>query len=448
MREGFASSPLNRRVIGLSVPVVFGMLSHTVVWATDTAMVGVLGPGPLAASGLGGLMMHMCLGAMMGVGIGIQILVARRVGEKRAGTAGRVLLTSMTVSFAIGIVLTLVFWFHATPILAVIGTEPDVLELSSSYLSWRGLGLLFLFGTFVLRGFFDGIGKTHVGMFSSILTMVANVFLNWVLIYGNLGAPAYGLDGAGMASSLAALPGLVLFFFFFSRDMNMYFENVTARDFLRWPVIREVTKIGFPPAAENVAMNCAFLVFYKFAAIIGTVSIAATNIVITILSLSFLPGVAFGIAATTILGQAMGAGKITLARIAVYRSAFYSGVVMGVMGVIFVVAARPIISIFSGDPAVIEEAFIPLILVAIVQIPDAYNMVMTSAIRGAGLVYWVLCAIILIAFGLMLPSAYFFGLYLELGTSGLWIAIVVWIFATCIVFTTKFAYGDWKDVKV
>ena len=460
IREGFRLSPLNRRVLGLSGPVVLGMISYTVVWMTDMAMVGVLGTGPQGAVSVGGNIFNVFLSFMMGAGIGIQLLVARRIGEKRESTAGRVLLTSLPLTLMVAALSTYLCWNYGALLATPFADELEDIDMLASYLLWRSTGFAFYFLIFAVRGFFDGIGRTAFGMFSSLVVMAANIFLNWILIFGNLGAPALGLDGAAIASSLAAIPGLVLFVFAFTPKLRKYFEGFNLRDFARWPVVREVTRIGFPTGAENFMMSVAFLVFYIFTKLVDRYNVAlygeaykglskaASGIVVSILSLSFLPGVAFGIAATTILGHALGQGKVTLARMAVYRATYYSALLMGTIGIVFLLLPRPIIGIFASDPRLVAEAFWPLIMVAIVQIPDAINMVMTSAVRSAGMVYWVLARIILIAYCLFLPASYYFGIHLQMGTIGLWIGIVIWVCMACIVFTWKFVKGDWKTMKI
>lgn len=161
-----------------------------------------------------------------------------------------------------------------------------------------------------------------------------------------------------------------------------------------------------------------------------------------------MPGFAFGVAATTILGQAMGAGKYQLAKLGTFRSARFSAILMGIMGILFIVFGKEIIRIFSDDPAVIIETFPALIVISLVQVGDAYHMVFGSALRSAGLVVWVLKVYAFISYIIMLPIAYLLGVYFQLGSLGLWSAISIWLICLSVIFVWKFNQGDWKTHKL
>jgi len=438
---------LNQKILSLAIPVFFGMISYTAIMVSDTAMVGKLGEVPLAAVGFGGMVYFSVFAFLMGGSMAVQIIVARRFGEKNEIGVGNTLVNSIYVSLCIGLIMSWLGFIHAPKIMKILGDDPEVIAYAGDFLSYRFLGTVFFFVGFALRGFFDGIGIVQAGMFASIVAAVTNIFFNWILIFGNLGFPAMGVRGAAIASSLSSIPSLlVVLFFFFRKDVVPFFKAQVWKPNVE--IIKELCVVGIAPAIEGTLTNLAFAGFYKIAGLISTTTLAASSVVISCMSLSFMPGIAFGIAATTILGQAMGQGKIRLAYEGTMRSATFSAMVMGTMGIVFIVFGKELLGIFTDVPAVIREGYPALCIVAFVQVGDAYHMVVGSALRSAGMMYWVMFAYLIISFVVMLPLAYLFGIVLKGGSVGIWAAFFIWILLLAISFVRKFRKKEWVNIRI
>ncbi|NUM41065.1 MAG: MATE family efflux transporter, partial [Leptospiraceae bacterium] len=303
------------------------------------------------------------------------------------------------------------------------------------------------FVLFVIRAFLNGLGLTYIGMIAAFVVTFSNIFLNWVLIYGNLGFQAYGVDGAAMASSLAGFIGMVVIsLFLLKREVLNYLKS--SGKFFDWEVLKEIFYLGFPPGVDGVLTNLAFLIFTKFAGMISTTALAASSIVFSIMTISFMPGFAFGIAATTLVGQALGAGKIRLAYQGTFRAASYSAFLMGFVGLVFIIFGKEIISLFSTDPIIICETYPALFVVSLIQVGDAYHMVVGSALRSTGLVYWVMVVYIFVSFFVMLPLGYYLGVHLKYGTVGLWSSVFVWILSMSVAFVWKFRKKEWVSIRI
>ncbi len=438
---------LNQKILTLAIPVFFGMLSYTAIMISDTAMVGKLGEVPLAAVGFGGMVYFSIFAFLMGGSMAVQIIVARRYGEKNDIGVGNALVNAIYISITIGIIMSLLGFIYSPQIMQLLGDDPEVINYAGDYLAYRFLGTGFFFLGFALRGFFDGIGIVQAGMLSSITAAVTNIFLNWILIFGNLGFPEMGVRGAAIASSLSSIPSLlIIFFFFFRKDVSPFFKAQVWKP--NFEIIKELCVVGIAPAVEGTLTNLSFAGFYKIAGLISTTTLAASSVVISCMSLSFMPGIAFGIAATTILGQAMGQGKIRLAYQGTMRSATFSAIVMGTMGVVFIVFGRQLLAMFTDAPAVIREGYPALCIVALVQVGDAYHMVVGSALRSSGMMYWVMFAYLIISFLVMLPLAYLFGIVLKGGSIGIWAAFFIWILLLAISFVRKFRKKEWVNIRI
>lgn len=434
-------------IIRLAVPVFFSMLSATLIQVSDTLMVGRLGKEAIASTGLGGLAYFTVIAFLMAGSIGVQILTARRLGEKDREAIGKIGTNSVYTAIVLGAFMTITGYYLSDECILLVNDHVAIQDTASSYLRYRFLGTIPLFGQFILRGFFDGLGFTQIGMFAAFTTTFTNILLNWILIFGHLGAPAMGVDGAALASSLSVIPGLLLFIgFLFKQNIKQYFSKSSFA--VDWHILKSTLTIGFPTALDGALTNIGFLSFNKLAGFIGVHSIASTQILITIAALSFMPGFSFGVAATTILGQSMGAGKIKLAKAGTARSAHFSAIFMGTLGVIFIVAGEFLISLFTTDTLVIKETYPALVVMALVQPGDAYHMVFGSALRSAGLVWWVLKIYFVATYFLMLPVAYLFGIHLSFGTTGLWFGLAFWLLILSIIFSWRFKKADWITEKI
>ncbi|HNC56309.1 MAG TPA: MATE family efflux transporter, partial [Leptospiraceae bacterium] len=405
------------------------------------------GTNGIAATGIGANAYFTVLSFLMNGSVGIQILTARRYGEKNDTEVGKIGISIIYFSFIAGLIISLLGFITANKTIEFISKDPDVIKDASSYLAYRYLGTVFFFPAFAVRGFLDGLGYTYLGMLSAFSATFANIFLNWVLIYGNLGFPALGVDGAAIASALSGLPALFILLVFLFKKEILYFLKKSHYQF-DLSVLKNSIEIGLPSAIDGSLTNIAFVIFNKFAGLIGIHSVAASQIILSIISLSFMPGFAFGVAATTILGQAVGAGKYLLAQAGTFRSAKFSAFLMGIMGFLFIVLGKNIIGLFTQEELVIQETYPALVVISLIQIGDAYHMVFASALRSAGLVVWVLIVYVLISYIVMLPFAYMLGIYFQFGTVGLWSGISIWLLCLSSIFVWKFNKGDWKKVKI
>ncbi|TGK12532.1 MATE family efflux transporter [Leptospira fletcheri] len=442
IRRNYRFSRFNSSIISLAIPVVLAMVSQTVVWSTDSIMVGYLGKEALAAIGMGGVTYYTLIAFLIGFSMGIQIIVARRFGEGRPQEIGKIGVTTLYFSSVLGVAITALGIGIAGPLMDLMGADKGVVLLGESYLTYRFIGSGFYFISFCFRGFLDGLGFTMAGFVSMAVTTLSNILFNWILIYGNWGAPAMGMAGAGLASSLAGLAGLCVFpFFLFKHGAETYFRGIS---FLPSRAhLFEILRTGIPPGLEEGFVNIAFMIFVKFQGMISILSVAASNILFSTLSMAFLPGYAFGVAATTLLGQAMGAKKFKLAYHAAFRSAFFSAHMMGLVGIAFIVFGRNILKVYTQDQQLIDECYPALVLLGVIQVGDAYHMVIGAALRGAGLQIRVFRIYMLLTYLVMLPCAYLFGIYLKGGTLGIWAAIFVWIATLSATFVIEFRRKKW-----
>lgn len=436
---------LNRKVISLAIPVLIAMISQSAVMIADTAMVGPLGPESLGAAGLGGVTTWTIIAFLAGLSTGVQILTAHRMGERDIPRLQKILAASMVLAAVSGAVFAFAGYTLARPVSVFLSQDPEVRRLTGEYMAYRMAGVVFLFPAFMLRGYFDGLGLTIAGMFSAFLSTAANIFLNWILIYGNYGAPAMGVPGAALASSLSAIPQLLIFLPFFFHPVARPLIRLRLPSYDQY---KNIVRTGFAPGVEQALTNLSFVAFTRLSALAGTAVLAANNVVFIIIAVSFMPGFSFGIAATTVLGQAMGKGQYEQARLGVWAAARMAATIMGLFAIAFLFWAETIIGWFTPHPEVLREAANGLLVAALVQVADAYHMVLAAALRGAGLFWWVLRIYMTVSFLVMVPAAAILGVWLDLGSGGFWLAIAIWLSLLSLIFAHAFHKGEWKKAVV
>ena len=437
-----------RTVLKLAGPVMAGMVSVTLLSVVDTAMVGRLGATALAASGLGGQMFWLVMGSLGAVSIGTQAIAARRVGEGKNDAAGQVIDNATMIALVIGAVMTVVGEILVPILFPLMIHDPEVAKLGVRFLQARFLGALPFMVMWSFRGFYNGISRTAVPMRVAILINAVNIFLNWLLIYGNWGFPKWGVFGSGMASSIATLTGAVAMvgtaYYGGYRKQYQLFRKGNASS----EVKKAIMKLALPTTMQNALAMTGFAVFLSLIGWIGTREQAISNVIFTIMSMSFLPGVSFGIAASTLISQKMGEGKPEEAKSMGWESMKLSATLMGTLGIIFMLFPSYLLRIFTNDVSLINIGVVPLRIMGAVQVFDGIGMAMSSALQGAGMNRWVMVAEVCISWGLFIPLTYGMGIWAGWGIIGAWIAVGVYLMLFATVCSLKFAGGSWQKVKI
>lgn len=439
---------LSGQVWRLAGPVVVGMISQTLMNVVDTAMVGRLGAISLAATGLGGILSWTILGSIGALHVGAQAVAARRYGEKNYTVAGKTLDNALWIAVVVGLLTSVVAAYVMHEIFGIFTEDEAVTAEGRRYVMYRMFGALPFMVIMAYRGFFNGLGDTHLHMNVMITTNVANVALNYMFIFGKFGAPAMGSAGAGLASTLGTIIGMLLFIvigILYKKRGNYNYHRLRNLD---RDVMWRITRLAVPSGIRSFLVMLGFAAFSAIVARLGTVQMAATNVVLTILSLSYMPGAGFGFAAATLIGQKLGEQDPKGAEEFGWESARLSFVVMGVVGILFVFFPELLMRFFTDDQEVIARGTLPLRLMGLVQVFDAFGMVFSFALEGAGMNRWVLFAELGVNWLFFLPLSYFFAHTMGWGLTGAWMAFCGYLvlFATVVVW--KFANGSWKNAEV
>ena len=379
-----AERPLGRRVLGLAAPVIGENLLQTLLGVVDTILVAGLGAVALAGVGTALQVIFVLIAALSALSVGASVLVAQAYGAGNLAEASRLARQALIWSVLVALPLALVGWPMVTVIIGLFGLQPDVAKVATSYLAVTIGTIVALTTSLIGGGVLRGVGDSRTPMLVTLLSNLLNVGLAYALIYGHLGMPALGAVGSAWATFLARLVGALLLVGLLLRGRN----GITIGGVGSWlpqlGVARRVLAIGLPAAVEEVLVIGAFATMTPLVARLGTESLAAHRVVINVLSLSFLPGIGFGLAATALVGQAIGARRLAEARAVTTIALRWAMLWMGVLGVIFLLFSRQAMQLFTTDALMIGIGAAAISVIAVAQPFWAATFVYAGAMRGTG----------------------------------------------------------------
>ena len=435
-----------RYILKMALPAIAGLSTQMVVSLVDTAMVGRLPEAEysLAAMGLGVLATWALISFFSSLATGTHVLAARRFGETDYKACGDILNTSLINALGIGAIVTLIGVSLSYIIAHFFAADDLVGELAGDYLHYRFLGIPFFLITVSYRGFFFGIGKTHIFMYSGIIANFLNIIFNYIFIFGALGVEGMGLAGAGLGSTLATACDAL---FYFIVSLNPNFKN-TFGYFKRFrfdkEIARSIYKLSIPVSFQNIFILVGFLSFVAITGLIGTTEQAASQVVISAIFISILPCFGFGIAVQTLVGNNLGKGDISLAKFYGYETTKLATLYTLFIGVLFTVFPRIVLILITNDPEVIETAVPALRIAGFGQIFYAIGVVLANGLQAAGNTFFVMVAEVIINWVIFVPLAYFIGVFFGFGLKGAWGALAFYVLLYATVIYAKFRFGSWK----
>ena len=434
-------------IFRLALPAIAGLSTQMVVSLVDAAMVGRLENTKyvLAAMGIGVLATWALVSFFSSLATGTQIIVARKYGEKDYDACSVALNNSIMIALTIGVMVMFVAVFAAKHFAHLLAADPVVGDYAAQFIFYRFLGIPAFLVSVSYRGFFFGINKTKIFMFSGVITNVLNIIFNFFLIFGSFGVvPKMGLAGAGLGSTLATTFDF-LFYFTVSQLPSYRHRYRILKNFkIDFNVIKRIYKISLPVSFQNVFILLGFLSFITITGFIGIKEQAATQAVISTLFISFLPCFGFGIAVQTLVGNYIGSKKFNLAKIYGLEAAKVASYYTFLLGIVFILIPQYVLTIITTNQSIIDVAKPALRIAGFAQIFYATGVVLANGLQAAGKTLYVMLSESITNLLIFVPLAYFFGIYLKGGLIGTWLALPVYIILYSTVIFIKFKYGDWK----
>lgn len=418
-----------RRTLALACPIIVGQLSQMLMGITDSVMIGHLGKVPLAASAFANCLFTVAFISGIGVLMSVSVLVARAHGAGHPRACAEYLRHGMLLGGLMAAAGALLI-FAATFCLDGFGQPAEVVRAVEPYVEIIGISLVPTLVFQVLRQFSEAVGHPWGPMAILLGSVLLNVLLNWVLIYGHWGAPALGLAGAGWATLAARLVAVAGLWIWLRRRREVRAEWPARQANPRWlaPVdgarLREMLGIGVPAAGQLLFEAGAFASAALMMGWIGTVALAAHQIALSCAACTFMVPLGLSIATSVRIGRAVGEGRTAALRRIGFGSLATGAAFAACSTLVFALAGPWIVSGFTSEPEVADLAARLLIVAAVFQIVDGGQAIGAGALRGLADVK-VPTAITFVAYWLVaLPTGYWLGVR-GIGPLGVWIGLAV-----------------------
>jgi len=411
-----------RRTLGIAVPVMFARMGILLLVTVDTAMTGRAGVDELAWYALAMApqipMMLFGIGMLMGT----LVLCAQAIGGAREADSGRIWRVSLVHALVLGLIFA-VTCTAGEAILLLARQAPELARGGGGVLAMFALGLPPMLMHAATSFFLEASGRTTPGMLVMLLANLLNVALNWVFIYGNLGASAMGAEGAALATTLvrwfmfAALAGYALL----ALDRRRF--GMTGPIPAVRALSRRLRRFGYPMGLAHALESAAFASMTLFAGLLGSSQVAGFQVAFNLVAMVFMCAIGIAAAASIRVANAVGRGDITGVRVAGWVAAALAGLLLACIGLVMGSMPEGFARLYSDDPAVLAVAAPCILLAAVAVVPDGLQGVLMGALRGAGDV-WPATALYCIAFwGVMVPAGYLLGVVLGGGAPGLVVAM-------------------------
>lgn len=445
--KDYTTGSIKKAIFMLSVPMILEMSMESLFAVVDVFFVSKLGVNAIATIGLTESVLTLIYSIAIGISMAATAVVARRVGEKNKEAAAHTGVQAIYIGIVVSVLLGLSGVIFAKDILYLMGAEADLVEGNHTYTQIMFGSNVVIMLLFLINGIFRGAGDAAIAMRSLWLANGMNIILCPTLIYGFGPIPAMGLTGAAIATSIGRGVGVCyqLYHLFNLKGVIRVTRKHLGVDA---PVIKNLIKVASGGAAQFLINSASWIFLVRIISRFGSDALAGYTIGIRVIIFTLLPAFGMANAAATLVGQNLGAQQPDRAEKSVWKAAMYNMIFLGIVSLIFFIAAEQIIGIFSQKPDVMQYGIQCLRYVCLGYIFYAFGMVIIQSFNGAG---DTRTPTILNIFGFWLfqiPLAYVLSITFDLGPIGVFLAIAIAESVIAVTAILLFRKGKWKEVKV
>ncbi|UJF15367.1 MATE family efflux transporter [Jeotgalibaca sp. MA1X17-3] len=445
-------NPVNNEILNIAWPVLIELILGSVFGMIDMMMLGNIANPDYAASavasvGVTNQPLFLGLAVVQALNVGGTAIVARYYGAGKKSKMENVTKHVMIISMILSLPIAVFGFIYAGKIMAFMGAEQHTIDIGINYFRIICISYLFQSYNFSITGSLRGIGETKVPMHINIRVNFLNVIGNAILIYGLLGFPTLGVVGAAVSTAFANLiASIFMTRYLMSGKSELLFSFKNKFKFSK-RTMRNLVTIGLPSALEQVVLRTGIILFVQVVSGLGTVVFAAHQIGTNILSLSFVIGQSFGIAASSLVGKSLGARDSDAAQRYAHQASKMGSASGFIIGILMFVGAPFLVGLYSSDPAIIENGAIALRMAAVMQPFQANQLIVAGSLRGAGDTRFPLISTFIGILGVRVILANVFIKVFALGLMGAWLAVIIDQFVRWVMIQWRFRSGKWKHVQ-
>jgi putative MATE family efflux protein len=438
-RRDYTQGSIGRSILLLAVPMVLEMLMESVFAVVDVFFVAKLGADAVATVGLTESLLTLVYTVAIGLSIGATAMVARRTGEHDQEGAARTAVQVIALGLIVSLLLGIIGVALAPRLLRTMGASAGVISQGINYTRVMLGGNLVVMMLFLINATFRGAGDAAIAMRVLWLANLINIALGPCLIFGLGPFPELGVTGAAIATTIGRGTGALYAFSRLLRPGGRI--HLERRHFRLEPsVMIRLLRLSASGAFQVFIGMASWIGLTRIISGFGSDALAGYTIGMRIIMFALLPSWGMSNAAATMVGQSLGARKPERAEQAV----FYNMCFLGVVGLLFVLLAKPIIGLFTSDPAVLPYGVACLRTVACGFLFYAYGMVLTQSFNGAGDTFTPTMINLFVFWLWEIPLAYVLAIVFGLGPRGVFFAITIAFSTLAVVSALAFRKGRWK----
>ncbi len=435
--------PKHKKILSISLPAAFNSLLDMLQVITDLIMVGTISAFAVAAVGLGLQSLMFVFAILTLFHVGTNALISRFYGAGKMRQASLALSTLYLFAFGLSIFVVPLWYFGSSELYILFGMAEEVTVLGQGYVQILTFMMPFIFMRLVFITALSATGDTKTPMYVKLVSIVLNIGVNYLLIFGHFGFPALGVQGAAVATVIV---NMLEFFVYIS----LYIKGKTPfTPLLRYSksLLKRALKVGLPASYERSLTMGSFMLFTAIIADYGTEAMAGYQIGLRVEGLAFMPGIGFTIAAMALMGQGLGAKNPEQSREDVLLVLKYAIALMFFLSFFMIFTPEWIVQFFTNDAQTIKEASLYLKIVGLSQIPLAFNFVLSGALRGAGDSKRTLKINLISLWLVRIIPAFVLSWYFE-DIIWVYIAMISDTFVKAFFLWRAFEKGEWKRIKI
>lgn len=443
----FTSGSINRAIILLSIPMIAEMIGEALFAIVDMIFVSRISVNAIATVALTESPLMIIYSLAVGLSMAATAIVARRIGEKKPEKAANAAFQSMLIAVAVGIMLGIPGFIFADEILTVMGGEPDLIQEGIGYTRIMYAGNISIVLIFLINGIFRGAGDASIAMKSLLLANGLNMILDPIFIFGLGPIPAFGVEGAAIATTTGRSVGVVYQLYHLMKGSSIIkikWENFV----IKLNTIKEIIMISAGGIGQFIVESLSWLFLVRVVAEFGTEAIAGYQMSFRVIIFTLLPSWGMANAAATLVGQNLGAKQPERAETSVWRTALWNTIFLIVIAILFSVFAEQVLSVFNQTGVVKDTAIEALRIICFGYIFFAYGMVVGQAFNGSGDTRTPLYINLVVFWVIQIPLAYLLAIELNWGPTGVFFCIALCHSLYAVIAIWLFKKGKWKTKKI
>ena len=435
---GIVDGPLRPAILRLALPAVGTTLFQVLFNITDTFWVGrTLGPDALAAVSLASYSVWVIVSIGELVGVGLTAVAARRHGEADPQSAARAAGTALVMALALGLLIAVGGVLSLPAVFRLMGAGGEVASLARDFLVVQLIGAVLIYGYFVVTAAFRSAGDTRTPFMLLGASVLLNLVLDPILILGWGPLPALGVYGAALATVMTRGLGFIV-------GIELLRRRGGIRLGFDLSVARTIARIGLPTMLTGVLFSLIYMLLVRVVGRFGTPAIAALGVGHKIEGVSYMICIGFGLAAETLVGQNLGAGRPARARTAGWLTARIAAIPTCALAAVFLLAPSALVGVFTEDAAVIRDASLYLRAAGVAQLAMAFETVLEGALTGAGYTLYIMIAVVTLS-ALRIPLADVVAALF--GLNGIWWMLALTAMARAAAMTSLWHWGGWERAR-